>query len=86
MWLLIAILALGDLVVLGLWLRERRRHRKSRRALAYWRRDRGGLTRVPLDSVEHDMAVALQTLREDARRRASGNGIRIRLAPPGDVA
>lgn len=37
MRLLIALLVLGDLVVLRLWLRERRAHAKSRRALDWWR-------------------------------------------------
>jgi len=71
---LIVLLGVGDLVVLALWLRERRAHRMSRRALNYWR-DLAGLRQVPLKSVDEDMAAQLKALRSQEPNR-------IRLAPP----
>lgn len=79
MWIVIACLAVGDLVVLALWLRERRQHRLSRNALRVWRAAAAGTAVVPLDSVDRDMAEQISQLRARARRPEAN---RIRLATP----
>lgn len=71
MAILIVVLALGDLVVLALWLRERRRHRKTRNALGIWR-GLAGLREVPLRDVETDMVRLRAELRERVQRHRAG--------------
>jgi hypothetical protein len=71
MWILIAALVAGDVLVAALLIRERRSHHKSRVALDYWRK-RHGLTIVPLESVENDMARMRAQLRGRVQRYRSG--------------
>ncbi|HAM57542.1 MAG TPA: hypothetical protein DCQ64_19870 [Candidatus Rokubacteria bacterium] len=87
MWYLIAGLALGDVLVLALWLRERRQHRKSRTALRVYR-EASGLKQIRLTAVETDMAAHLEALRTAAWvRRAPRRGTnRIQLAKTGGAA
>ena len=72
MWILIAALVAGDVLVAALLFRERRSHHKSRVALDYWRK-KHGLTIVPLESVESDMARMRAELRGRVRRFRSGH-------------
>lgn len=64
MWIVIATLVVGDVLLAAVWLAERRRHRMSLRALDYWRRLQSQAA-APGRAVETDMAV----LRADLRRR-----------------
>jgi hypothetical protein len=79
-WVILA-LALGDLVVLALLLKERRAHGKSRKALDYWRRAAWRETRrgVTLGASDAEMDAHMR----DLRGRKTD---RIRLAQPGGAA
>jgi hypothetical protein len=79
MWIVIATLIVGDVLVAALWMRERQRHRKSRAALDYWRRLHGP-AQAPTKAYETDMA----TMREDLRRRV--HHYRAGRVPSGDAA
>ncbi len=67
MWILIVFLAMGDLILAGWLLRERRAHRRSRTALGYWRqRDamRVRLTAPAMTRAERDLAERLRVLQD----------------------
>jgi hypothetical protein len=79
-YLLAVVFFVGDLVLLRQWRAERRRHQKSRRALAFWRESAHavGATR-PIGSLQDDGAapvvdqteIEMVRLREKLRRQAN---------------
>lgn len=82
MWLLIGLLLLGDVVVTYCWLRERRAHRMSRRALRFWRTYREGQGRpTTVQARDLDTDHGMAAVREIIQRKVAAH-----RATPGDAA